>query len=63
VCLNRKDALETSHRHKREHNVEQEVNVNELSTVNVNDQTTRGKQVLNEMTKKAISNDKELNEK
>jgi hypothetical protein len=51
--LDSDSTVETSHRHKKEHNGEQELAMGKLSRVSDDKLTSEGKQALNEMTKKA----------
>ena len=49
-------ALESSYGHKKKENGEQEVLLSKLSKVSLDKQSSAGKQALNGMTKKAVSN-------
>jgi hypothetical protein len=51
--LDSKKTLETSYGHKKKEDGEQEAPLRKLSKVNPDKQTSKGKQTLNDLTKKA----------
>jgi hypothetical protein len=55
--------IETSSGHKKELNEKHEIQESKLSTVKYGEQTIKGKQALNAMTRKAVDEYTELMEK